>query len=115
MKIDFLLFSLLVGLAVGCGEKSEPASGGGSGGGSVISAPTDYLSAAAKAQKSAVKTIDTAALNTAIQLFGGEQGRYPKDLNELVEKKYLKEIPAPPHGMEIQYDAKAGSVKIVTK
>jgi hypothetical protein len=65
-----------------------------------------------KGQQSAVKTVDTAALNKAIQLFNVEQGRNPKDLSELVQKKYMPQIPAAPNGMKIVYDADAGSVKV---
>ncbi|MBA4148710.1 MAG: hypothetical protein H0X66_11400 [Verrucomicrobia bacterium] len=112
MKKQVLLLSLLGVVIAGCDNKSEPA---GSSSGSVLSAPADYVGAAAKAQQTAAKTADTLALSSAIQLFGGEQGRYPTDLNELVAKKYLREIPQPPRGMEIQYDAKTGTVKVVAE
>src|SRR5262245_11883321 len=68
-------------------------------GGSVLTAPVDYLAAAARAQQSAVKTVDVAAVNQAIQMFNVQEGRYPKDLNELVEKKYMPKLPPVPYGM----------------
>jgi hypothetical protein len=46
-------------------------------------------------------------------MFNVQEGRYPKDLNELAEKKYIPKIPEVPHGMKIDYDAATGSVKIV--
>jgi hypothetical protein len=46
-------------------------------------------------------------------MFGVDQGRNPKDLNELVEKKYIAKIPAVPNGMKLDYDATAGKVKVV--
>ena len=52
-------------------------------------------------------------LTQAIQLFNAQEGRNPKDLNELVEKKYIGQIPDAPYGMKIVYDATAGQVKVV--
>ena len=100
---------------IGCGKNPEkPAqSTNSSTSGNPLTAPVDYLDAIGKAQRTAVKTIDTAALNQAIQLFNAEEGRNPKDLNELVEKKYLGKIPDAPYGMKIVYDAAAGQVKVV--
>jgi hypothetical protein len=42
-----------------------------------------------------------------------DQGRYPKDLNELVSEKFIPRIPDAPAGMKIVYDANAGTVKVV--
>jgi len=85
MKIYCLWLSSVL-LLLGCDQKSSSSSGGttntSSSGGSVLTAPVDYLKAAGKAQQSAVKTVDTASLNQAIQLFNVEKGRNPKDLNE---------------------------------
>ena len=36
-----------------------------------------------------------------------------KDLNELVEKKYIPQMPAAPFGMKLQYDANSGKVSVV--
>ena len=57
--------------------------------------------------------MDTTSLNQAIQMFNVEHGRNPKDLNELVEKKFIPKIPDAPRGMKLQYDATAGKVKVV--
>lgn len=116
--------SLILGatLAVcGCRKKEElPAPTPGSppgtnavSSGNPITAPVDYLGAIAKAKKAAEKTIDTVAINSAIQQFNVQEGRYPKDLDELVAQKYLISVPAPPYGMKIEYDAVQGKVKIV--
>ena len=102
----------LMALAVGCGEKP---SGGGAPGESVVTAPVDYLGAAAKAKKSADKTIETVALNQAISMFHATEGRFPRDLNELVTERYLPQMPVPPHGMKIEYDAGRGQARIVPK
>ena len=57
--------------------------------------------------------MDTTSVNQAIQLFNVDQGRNPKDLNELVEKRYLPMVPAAPAGSKLVYDATAGTVKVV--
>jgi len=79
----------------------------------VLTAPVDYLRAAGNAQKSAVKTVDTASLNKAVQLFNVEKGRNPKDLNELVQQKFIPEIPTPPVGSRLVYDPDSGTVSVV--
>ena len=71
------------------------------------------MGALGKAQQTAVKTVDTTSLNQAIQLFAVDQGHNPKDLNELVEKKFIPRVPAAPIGMKLEYDATAGKVTVV--
>ena len=80
--------------------------------GNPLDAPAGYLNALAKGQQSAVKTIDTTSVNKAIELFNVDQGRNPKDLNELVQKKYLPQVPTPPYGTRLVYDANTGTVKV---
>ena len=74
-----------------------------------------YLGALMKNQQAAVKTIDTTSLDQAIQLFSVQNGRNPKDLNELVEQKFIPKIPETPFGTKLVYDASAGTVKIVNQ
>jgi hypothetical protein len=69
-----------------------------------------YLGTMAKAQQAAVKTVDVASLNEAIQLFNVQEGRLPVDLNELVARQYIAKLPAAPAGMKLVYDAKQGKV-----
>jgi hypothetical protein len=109
---------LLGGLALaGCGQKEEKSTASSTNEnnstGNPLTAPVDYLGAVAKAKKSAEKTVETVGLNQAIQQFSAAEGRYPKDLNELVTEKYLPKIPAAPYGMKIVYDAAKGEVKVV--
>ena len=117
MKIYY--FALLsVVLLLGCDQKSQSSGGGTtntSSGGSVLTAPVDYLRAAGKAQQSAVKTVDTASLNQAIQLFNVEKGRNPKDLDELVREKFIPQIPDVPYGSKLSYDANSGEVRVVNQ
>ncbi len=116
MKKSSCLF-LATGLfLVGCGKGSDQptqTTNGAASGSSPLSAPADYVGALGKAKQTAVKTIDTASLNQAIQMFNVDHGRNPKDLNELVEKKFLPKIPDAPYGMKLDYDAATGKVKVV--
>mgnify|MGYP002260746083 CR=1 FL=1 len=84
-------------------------------GGNPLTAPVDYLAAVGKGKIQAEKTLDTVGLNQAIQMFNVQEDRYPKDLNELVSKKYLRVLPEPPYGMQIVYDQKTGTAKVVKK
>ena len=100
----------------GCGKKEDaapPAKTNANSSGNPITAPVEYLGAVAQAKKYSEKAIDTAALNQQIQLFNAQEGHFPKDLDELVKEKYLKEIPKPPYGMKFVYDANAGQLKVV--
>ena len=116
MKIPICLSLAASLFLIGCGESSDkPAqpTNGAARGSSPLSAPADYVGALGKAQQTAVKTIDTTSLNQAIQLFNLDNNRNPKDLNELVEKKFIPRIPDAPRGMKLEYDATAGKVKVV--
>ncbi len=115
MKTSIILLGAALSVA-GCSDNSSSsASAPGtntSSSGNPVTAPVDYLSAVARAQQSAVKTVDTVSLNQAIQQFGVDHGRNPKDLNELVEQKYIPKLPQPPYGTKFVYDANTGTVKI---
>ncbi|HVV02049.1 MAG TPA: hypothetical protein VHH88_11850, partial [Verrucomicrobiae bacterium] len=60
-------------------------------------------------------TVDTTSISQAINLFNVEKGRYPKDLNELVQEKYLPRLPTPPHGTRLDYDPNTGKVTVVAQ
>ena len=110
------LWTAAATLLAGCGKNSSqpPASTNRSSAASEpISGPADYLGALGKAHQSALKTVDTARLNQAVQLFNVERGRNPTDLNELVKENYLPQIPPAPYGMKIVYEAESGEVKVV--
>ncbi len=109
------LGAALVCFASGCGDKSTPKSPAAtnSSTSSPLTAPVDYLGAVAKAQQTAGKVVDTASINQAIQMFRVDKDRYPKDLDELVQEKFLPALPTPPYGTKLSYDAKTGQVKVV--
>src|ERR1044072_9208921 len=90
-RILFLL--VLGGLGLGgCGKHEAAKSSStneSTATGNPLTAPVDYLGAVAKAKKSADKTVETVSLNQAVQQFSVAEGRYPKDLNELVTEKYF--------------------------
>jgi hypothetical protein len=103
-------------LASGCDQKpaaAPTATNAASKSTSPADAPAGYLGAVMKAQQTAVKTIDTTSIDKAIQLFAVENGRNPKDLNELVEQKFLPKIPETPYGTKLVYNAASGTVKVV--
>ena len=113
MKLSLCILALPALLLVGCGEKSGSASTATNApSGSAVTAPVDHLKSAVKAQQDMVKTVDLSALNKAIQLFNVQEGRLPKNLEELVEKKYIGEMPWPPAGSKISYNATKGTVTI---
>jgi len=75
-------------------------------------AQAGYLGTLIKGQQVAIKTIDVTSLNEEIRLFNVQEGRNPKDLNELVTKQYLGALPNPPAGMKLVYDATEGKVSV---
>lgn len=81
--------------------------------GNPLTAPVDYLGAVNQARKTAIKTLDQAGLNNAIQQFNAVEERYPKDLNELAQKGYIQSLPQPPPGSRFVYDPATGELKIV--
>jgi hypothetical protein len=116
MKHPAWLVCALTFILAGCGDNSKPAASATNStasGTSPLNAPADYLRGLASGKQSAVKTVDTTSLDKAIQMYGVDHGRNPKDLNELVQQKYIPKIPEPPYGMKFDYDAENGTVKVV--
>jgi hypothetical protein len=121
MKSACCLVLLVAGLVLtGCGKDEKtttpsttvtpanntpPAAPAGNG----------YLGTMVKAQQLAVKTVDLTSLNEEIQLFNVQEGRLPADLNELVTKNYIGQLPAAPAGMKLVYDAAQGKVTTAPK
>ena len=110
MRVLAFVIPLAAGLLLGCNDaRQQPQKTSDS---SVASAPADYLKSAAESQKKAVKTIDLVAINKAIEAFYVQEGRFPKSLEEVEEKKFMRAIPLPPPGMMINYDTNSGVVTI---
>jgi len=110
-----LVLLLMAGcLFSGCNKSAEEPPKKASSG-NPITAPVDYLGAVAQGQKKSISTLDQAGINQAIQMFQANEGRYPKDLKELVGPEYLQSLPAPPPGMKFDYNPATGQVKVVPK
>ncbi len=77
MKTRLLLVAVCVAAAAwtGCGgDADSSAKSTNAVGGNPLTAPADYLGAAAKAKQSSEKVIDTIAINQAISLFHTSEG-----------------------------------------
>jgi len=98
-------------LLAGCGDGSKTTKAVQAVS-NTVNAPVDYLGALEKGKQRAEKVIDVAAVNQALMFFHEAEERFPTDLDELVAKHYLNEIPKPPYGMKIEYDANAGTVRV---
>jgi len=107
----FLSVSAAVLLA-GCDKGSSPQTQDASAADSASNSPSGYLGGLVQAKKTADKTIDVSYLNQAVQLFNVQEGRNPKDLQELVPA-YVAKIPDAPLGYKIVYDAATATVKVV--
>lgn len=115
-RFHVCLLLLAAIFSAGCGDKKAPGgaeSTNASSSGSPLTAPVDYLGAVGKAQQTAIKTIDTAQINHAIEMYRVEQGKNPPTLQDLVAEKYLSRLPDLPFGMKYSYDPATGIVKAV--
>jgi hypothetical protein len=116
MKALSLSAALLMLLTAACAKKEEAKQQNlltNNSSGNPLTAPVDYLGAVNQARKTAIKTIDQAGLNNAIQRFYVEEERFPKDLNELAQKRYIQAVPEPPPGSRFVYHPASGELKIV--
>jgi hypothetical protein len=115
MKRMSSVLCVAAAVLVGCGGHGNgpgtPTNAVSSG--NPITAPVDYLGAVGQAKQKAVKTVDLTSLTQAVQLFHVSEGRFPKDLNELVALKYIAQIPAAPYGQKIVYNPATGQVSVV--
>jgi hypothetical protein len=59
--------------------------------------------------------IDLDTIHAAISAFHGRFGRMPLNLEQLVSRGFLKQVPVDPEGNRYEYDAKTGSVKYATQ
>lgn len=117
MKAFLVVITLAVlALLPGCGKKEQAkkAEDDSALSGNPAMAPLDYLAAQGKAKQHAEKTITAAELTSAIQKFAAIEDRYPRDLNELVQQRYLQAAPTAPAGKVWAYNPQTGLVKLVT-
>jgi hypothetical protein len=114
MKFPVALLLLAIAVGAGCGKKEEPKKPAeATSSGNPLTAPVDYLGAAAKAKITVSKNLDLANIAQATKMFEAAEERLPKTLNELVEKGYLPKLPVAPQGFKLTYDATTGQTKMV--
>ena len=95
-------------------QDDKPGQAGSSASsGNPLTAPADYVGAAAKAKGKVERGVEMAGLKKSIQLFYAQEGRYPKSLKELVSPDYLPSLPKAPAGMKFDYNPKTGEVRLV--
>ena len=109
-----LLLPMAALLMAGCGSSDDSAtpSESSTSSGNPVTAPVDYLGAVAKGQQSANKLASTVGLRQAIQLFQVQEGRLPKNLDELVPN-YIPKLPAAPTNMKFDFNPSTGELKLV--
>ena len=115
MKALSLVFLGLAAFLVGCDNKSgsaTTAAPAASASSPTNGKPLTIGDQIVQAKKGSDAKIDTVALTSAINQFNIGEGRYPKDLDELVQKQYIPKIPDAPYGYKIDYNATDGSVKV---
>ena len=108
MKTFLIPLVAATALLAGCGDDSSKKTAAATN----EPAPGGYLGAIVQAQQHSEKVIDVAYINQDIQLFNASEGRYPKDLQELIPN-YLGKMPVVPNGYKIVYDTNTYSVKVV--
>jgi len=113
MRLTHAICCLALLGAVGCGSGSSSGGGTNSTSGNPITAPVDYLDAVGKGKQKAIKTVDIASLTQAVNMFQVSEGRFPKDLDELVSSGYIARIPDAPYRHKISYNATNGQVTVV--
>lgn len=117
MKI-VLLIPVAAGLLLtGCSQSStssNPSSTNApqTSGAASSSATPNVGGVLGQVQNFSQKHIDLAQVNQAIQQFNAAEGRYPKDLQELVPN-YLESVPTPLAGYKLNYDPSTGKVEVV--
>lgn len=113
MVYDFgmraMILTGMVLLLVGCGKSDK----GSNTSGNPVTAPVDYLGAVNKGQKAANRVADLAPVQQAVQVFYGQEDRYPANLQELVTKRYIAAVPEAPAGFKLQYNPQTGELKMV--
>ena len=119
----FSLIAVATGLLLaGCSQSSSTSQSTNAAAGSTnqpnyasgnpVTAVPDYYGVVVQAQKYSENVIDVSYINQDIQLFNASEGRYPKDLQELIPN-YLAKMPVVPNGYKLVYDSTAGTVKVV--
>ena len=75
----------------------------------------DYLGAVAKGKHTAGNKLSMVGIQQAIQTYQAQEGKLPKDLQDLVKAGVMSALPSAPQGMKFQYDPQTGDVKVVAQ
>jgi hypothetical protein len=108
-----LLAMLAMLLTAGCNDSTQP--GRDSSPASrpdIASPPSGHPESAMKNQKRSPTAADINSMNKAVESFYVQEGRFPNDLLELVEKKYVRRMPPLPDTATWDYDTNSGVVSI---
>jgi len=97
----------------GCGDAAPDSGKSSTSGGNPVTAPVDYLGAVSKGKQSSVSKLSLVNVQQAIQSYQAQEGKLPKNLNDLVTAGLLPTLPVPPRNMKFHYDATTGDVKVV--
>jgi len=116
MKTTCFLILLAGCFLISCGKKdASKAQNTSTSSGNPVTAPVDYLGAVVRAKQTAQKTVGLVGLQQTILTFQAQEGRLPKDLNELVGPNYLSSLPEAPLNSKFDYNPATGEVKVVPK
>ncbi|MCX7705352.1 MAG: hypothetical protein N2115_03735 [bacterium] len=107
-KIISGIVVVLLLLSFSCGKKSEKQQAPQTSGNPI----EQYGGVMSKTLQRAKGMDSVLPIKQLIDSFYVEQGRYPSTLQELVEKNYIKEIPAPPKGLRYKYDPSSGKIAL---
>ena len=96
----------------GCGPAKQPPLPAPDPAPKAATAPGGgYLGTVSGAKPAAQKTLAAAHIKQAIQGFYAAEGRYPRNLNELVPD-YLPAVPNVPAGITMKYSPDTGEVTV---
>jgi hypothetical protein len=96
-------------VAAGCHKKQGGAQSQDLG---ITNAPAKYGEVMGRALKKAESMDNVLYLKNKINTFHIQKGRYPANLQELVDEQLIDKIPEPPKGMKYDYDPSTGSLNV---
>lgn len=110
----------LATLVVGCRKRqaAPPAEAAGAAAAAPVEAPTaatPSATAATGTRSTVPGAVDLTPVQQAIDRFWKERKHTPYTLHDLVRAGYLKALPTPPPGKQIQYDNERATVSLVDR
>lgn len=106
-------------MVIGCVERRKPAAPGEEPPPILQAAPSknagDYARDLSTAPARAAAVVDIVSIQKAVTQFEAMEGRLPASIGELLDKRYLLQIPPVPRGKQIHYDPVTGTVTLVAQ